>query len=70
MSKGNEINEEIDRVKQRIAELERKLGGGMYNEGDKLRKPTITAKEKQELERLYERLKQLKKDEDKSQGII
>ena len=49
MNKGNEIYEEMDRVKQRIRELEKKLSIGMYGEGDKLRKSTITAEEKEEL---------------------
>lgn len=69
MDKDNGIYEEMDRIKRRIAELEKKLGGGGYSEGDKLRKPTITAEEKRELEQLHERLKQLKKEEDKSQGL-
>jgi hypothetical protein len=69
MGNGNDIYEEMDNIKRRIAELEEKLGGGFYSEGDKLRKSTITAEEKRELEQLHERLKQLKEEEDKAQGI-
>ncbi len=66
MNKGNDIYAEIDRIRHRIAELEKKLGGGFYSEGDKLHKPTIIAEEKQELEQLHKRLEQLKEEEDKS----
>ena len=69
MDKDNDICEEIDRIIRRRAELEKKLGGGVYSEGDKLRKPTITEGEKRELEQLRERLEQLKKEEDKSLGL-
>ena len=46
MDKDNGIYEEMDRIKRIIADLEKKLGGGWYSEGDKSRKPTITAEEK------------------------
>ena len=51
MGKGNNMYEEMDRIKQRIRELVGKSGVGSYGEGDTFRESTLTAEEKQELDK-------------------
>ena len=68
MGKGNNMYEEMDRITQRIRELVGKSGVGWYGEGDTLRESTLTVEEKQELEQLRTRKKELDKEDEANLG--
>jgi len=59
MGEGNDIYKEMDRIKKRVSELIEKTGTGFYGEKDVKRESNLTQKERQELNQLYERLKEL-----------
>ena len=67
VDKSNDIYKEMDRIKQRIIELEKENGTNWYREGDLLRGSTLTAEEQQELKQLYARLKELKEEDNRTQ---
>jgi len=66
MVDGNDIYEEIDRVKQRISELEEKGGVRVHDEGEIWRGSSLTAEEQQELINLYARWDELKREDEKA----
>ncbi len=68
MDKSNQINEERDRILQRIDELTQK-DNMWHGKGDMIPGSTLTMEEQQELTQLQEKLKQLNKEDDETLGI-
>lgn len=68
MEKGN-IYEEMEKIQQRIHELDKKSGLGVYREGDTWPRDTRTKEEREEYERLQARMEELKREDDKSIGL-
>ncbi len=70
MGKGNNMYEEMDRIKQRIRQIKEKYPSvGWFGEGDKIQLINIPTEERKELEQLCSRLQELKEQDDKAQGI-
>ncbi|MFC1979647.1 hypothetical protein ACFLVS_02060 [Chloroflexota bacterium] len=68
MGKGNDIYDEMDKINHRIREIKNKYPSVSWvGEGEKIQAKNIPLKERQELEQLLARLKQLKEQDDKDQ---
>ena len=63
------IYEEMEKIKERIRELDKKSGVGCYREGDIWPGDSRTKGEREEWEQLQARLDELKKEDDKSLGL-
>ena len=70
MGKGNNMYEEMDRIKQRIRQIKEKYPSvGWFGEGDQIQLKNIPTEERKELEQLHSRLQELNEQDDKAQGI-
>ena len=70
MGKGNNMYEEMDRIKQRIRQINDKYPSTVWiRERDKIQTKNMPAEERKELEKLQSRLQELKEQDDKAQGI-
>ena len=70
MGKDNNMYEEMDRIKQRIRQINNKYPGTVQiRERDKIQTKNMPAEERKELEKLQSRLQELKEQDDKAQGI-
>ena len=70
MGKGNNMYEEMDRIKQRIRQINDKYPSTVWTrERDKIQTKNMPAEERKELEKLQSRLQELKEQDDKAQGI-
>ncbi len=66
---GENMYEEMDKIRRRIGELVQKSGIGWYGKGDTIRESTLTEEEKLEKRKLRALLKLLNKIDDDTLGI-
>ena len=70
MGKGNNMYEEMDRIKQRIRQINDVYPSTVWiGERDKIQTKNMPAEERKELEKLQSRLQELKEQDGKAQGI-